>query len=111
MTNRYRIVLALFAAISLAVLTGCAAAPPSGSTVKISAQGSFSPSGPAKAGTPLTLEFGAGSGCTAAVQFKELGIFEDLTDGGGVVNLPALPAGEYPLICQSDMVMGTLSVQ
>jgi len=80
-------------------------------TIKVSAVGSFAPSGPAKAGVPIRLEFGPGSDCTAAIQFASLGVFEDLTDGGGVVELPALDAGEYPLVCQSNMVMGVLSVK
>jgi len=79
--------------------------------IKVSAAGAFAPSGPAKAGAPVRLEFGPGSDCTAAVQFESLGIFEDLTDGGGVVDLPALEAGEYPLVCQSNMVMGVLTVE
>jgi len=80
-------------------------------TIRVAAQGTFEPAAVAKAGIPLRLEFGPGAGCTAAIQFPELGIFEDLTDGGGVVDLPSLQAGEYPLICQADMVMGVLRVE
>ncbi len=79
--------------------------------IQVSAQGIFAPDTTAKAGRPIRLEFGQGGGCTAAVKFDQLGIFEDLTDGGGVVKLPALDAGQYPLVCQSDMVMGTLVVE
>lgn len=114
MRTRYRILIALSVAATMLALTGCAGAPAAqvaSETVQIDAQGKFTPSGPAKAGVPLRLEFGPGGGCTAAIQFKELGIFEDLTDGGGTVSLPALKPGEYPLICQSDMVMGVLQVQ
>lgn len=79
--------------------------------IDVEAQGTFEPSAVAAAGTPIRLQFGPGGGCTAAIQFPEYGIFEDLTDGGGIVALPALPAGEYPLICQSNMSMGTLIVE
>lgn len=80
-------------------------------TIQVSSSGTFAPASAAKAGQPIRLEFGPGGGCTAAVKFDQLGIFEDLTDGGGTVDLPALDAGQYPLICQSDMVMGTLTVE
>lgn len=79
--------------------------------IKVSAEGTFEPVATAKAGQPIRLEFGQGGGCTAAVKFDQLGVYEDLTDGGGTVDLPALNAGEYPLICQSDMVMGVLTVE
>lgn len=79
--------------------------------IQVSAQGTFEPDSTAKAGTPIRLEFDQGGGCTAAVKFDQLGIYEDLTDGGGVVKLPALDSGSYPLVCQSDMVMGTLVVE
>lgn len=115
MRRMTRALLAALALASAVVLAGCAgtagASGTPSSTVQVSAQGNFTPSGPAKAGAPVTLEFSQGGGCTAAIQFKELGIYEDLTDGGGTVNLPALDAGEYPLYCQSMMVMGVLKVQ
>lgn len=79
--------------------------------IQVSSQGTFDPSAAAKAGQPIRLEFGPGGGCTAAVKFDQLGIYEDLTDGGGTVDLPALDPGQYPLICQSDMVMGVLIVE
>ncbi len=79
--------------------------------IEVSSQGTFDPSVTAKAGQPIRLEFGPGGGCTAAVKFDQLGIYEDLTDGGGTVELPALDPGQYPLICQSDMVMGVLIVE
>lgn len=79
--------------------------------IEVSSQGAFEPAATAKAGEPIRLEFGPGGGCTAAIKFDQLGIFEDLTDGGGTVDLPALSPGRYPLICQSDMAMGTLVVE
>lgn len=110
-----RIVVAA-AAVGLSLaLVGCAGTQDSagsgGQSIRVSANGTFTPERVAQAGTPLRLEFGPGSGCTAAVKFPDRGIFEDLTDGGGVVELPALQAGQYPLICQADMVMGTLTVE
>lgn len=109
------VVLAIAAVLSLS-LVGCAGAQggssaDGGQSIRVSANGTFAPERVAKAGVPLRLEFGPGSGCTAAIKFPDRGIFEDLTDGGGVVELPALAAGQYPLICQSDMVMGTLTVE
>lgn len=106
-----RLLLATIAVLALIVLSGCAEKTSASDSIRVDAQGSFTPSGPAKAGVPLTLEFGPGGGCTAAIQFKELGIYEDLTDGGGTVKLPALAKGEYPLYCQTMMVMGVLRVE
>jgi Cu+-exporting ATPase len=95
--------------------TGCAQAatvsPDGRQSIEVSSQDTFEPSATAKAGQPIRLEFGPGGGCTAAVKFDQLGIYEDLTDGGGTVDLPALDPGQYPLICQSDMVMGLLVVE
>lgn len=113
MPHRRLVYVAALIALS-ASLAGCAAtgqpSQDASGTVRVSADGAFVPSGPARAGEPIRLEFGPGAGCTAAVKFPEHGIFEDLTDGGGVVELPALAPGEYPLICQADMVMGVLTV-
>lgn len=101
----------ILAVAGVLALAGCSKSVEPASSLTVSAQGAFTPSGPARAGVPLKLEFGQGGGCTAAVQFQELGIYEDLTDGGGTVSLPALEPGEYPLYCQSMMVMGVLTVQ
>ena len=103
--------LVLVAALSAGCTLGGTAAVDGEQVIRVSAQGTFAPETVAKAGQPIRLEFGPGGGCTAAVKFDQLGIFEDLTDGGGVVNLPPLEAGRYPLICQSDMDMGTLVVE
>ena len=110
-----RIILLLTIAVLAFALAGCgaekAAVVDGVQVISVASQGTFEPSAVAAAGTPIRLEFGPGGGCTAAIQFPERGIFEDLTDGGGIVELPALPAGEYPLICQSNMAMGTLVVE
>ena len=64
----------------------------------------------AKAGVPLTVSFGSGSGCMSRVVFKEFDVDRDLTAGGAVIELPALEAGEYPFSCGMEMVFGTLVV-
>jgi len=47
------------------------------------------------AGVPIEITFSAGSGCMAQVMFKDFAIFEDLSNDGAVVQLPALEPGEY----------------
>lgn len=112
------IALALLIALAALVvlsLTGCStnfsASAGGGQTIRVNAQGYFTPEAVAQAGVPITLEFGRGADCTAAIKFPQYGIFEDLTDDGGVVQLPALKPGRYPLLCQADMSMGELTVQ
>lgn len=61
-----------------------------------------------KAGVPVEITFGEGSGCMAEVMFKDFSVFESLTDGGAVVNLPALDPGEYSFSCGMEMVYGTV---
>jgi hypothetical protein len=63
------------------------------------------------AGVPAEITFSQGSGCLAQVQFPQLGIFEDLTNGGAIVRIPALDAGEYPFSCGMQMVFGSLVVR
>lgn len=114
MIKRLLALLAVF--VLAAALYGCGASETAAvvdgvQVISVRSDGNFVPSASAAAGTPIRLEFGPGSGCTAAIQFPERGIYEDLTDGGGVVELPALTAGEYPLLCQSNMVMGVLEVE
>lgn len=61
-----------------------------------------------EAGVPVEITFGEGSGCMAEVMFKDFAVFEDLTNGGAVVSLPALDAGEYSFSCGMEMVYGRL---
>ena len=61
-----------------------------------------------EAGVPLVIEFGEGQGCMAEVMFSEFGILEDVTDGGAVIELPALEIGEYGFSCGMEMVFGVL---
>lgn len=110
-----RLTIVTMLALVAVLATGCtqkgAVSADGKQVIRVSSVGTFEPEATAKAGQPIRLEFGPGGGCTAAIKFDQLGVFEDLTDGGGTVELPALNAGEYPLICQSDMVMGVLIVK
>jgi len=65
----------------------------------------------AKAGVPLEISFGQGSGCLASVLVPDFGIDQDLTAGGAVVKLPATKAGEYEFSCGMHMVFGKIVVQ
>lgn len=65
----------------------------------------------AKAGVPLEITFGQGQGCLAQVVFPDQGVREDLTQGGGVVKLPALKSGTYEFSCGMQMVFGQLVVE
>ena len=81
-------------------------------TIDINADGSFDPNIiNATAGVPIELRIGQGSGCMAEFMFPEFDVFEDLTQGGAVVQLPALQPGEYSFSCGMEMVFGTLVVQ
>jgi len=125
--RRLRVASALLAlALAVLALAGCAApstpASTSGATpmtveagvqrITIMADGAFSPSLiSAKAGIPIELSFGQGSGCSAAIKFPPLGIEQDLSTGPATVTLPALEPGRYTMYCQSNMDMGTLIVE
>jgi len=65
----------------------------------------------AKAGIPLEIAFGQGSGCLASVLVPDFGIDQDLTQGGAVVKLPAMKAGEYQFSCGMQMVFGKIVVK
>jgi plastocyanin domain-containing protein len=47
----------------------------------------------------------------AEFSFPAFDVFEDLTNGGAVVELPALDPGTYEFTCGMQMVGGTLVVQ
>ncbi|TDB38250.1 MAG: hypothetical protein D9V44_09515 [Actinobacteria bacterium] len=112
-----RLVVLVVSVLAILSVAGCAQTATGSAdadgrqVIEVSSQGTFEPAATAKAGQPIRLEFGPGGGCTAAIKFDQLGIYEDLTDGGGTVELPALDPGQYSLICQSDMVMGVLVVE
>ena len=65
----------------------------------------------ATAGVPIEFTIGEGSGCMAEFMFPEFDVFEDLTQGGAVVQLPAMQPGEYSFSCGMEMVFGTLVVE
>jgi hypothetical protein len=65
----------------------------------------------AKAGVPLEISFGQGSGCLARVLFPDFSVNQDLTNGGAKVRLPAMKAGEYGFSCGMHMVYGTVVAQ
>jgi hypothetical protein len=65
----------------------------------------------AKAGVPLEIGFGPGSGCLSRVLVPDFGIAQDLTQGGAVVKLPAMKAGEYQFSCGMHMVFGKIVVR
>jgi hypothetical protein len=76
------------------------------------ATGSWSPNEiTLKAGVPTQITFAEGRGCLAQVTFPDLGVSADLTNGGAVVSLPALPAGEHTFTCGMNMVFGKLTVR
>jgi hypothetical protein len=64
-----------------------------------------------KAGVPTEITFTEGQGCLAQVVFSDLGVSADLRNGGAVVKLPALQAGEHTFACGMDMVFGKLIVR
>lgn len=65
----------------------------------------------AKAGVPMEVTFGQGSGCMAEVMSQELGFFEDLQGGPRTIAIPALEAGEYGFSCGMEMVFGAIIVE
>lgn len=60
---------------------------------------------------PLEITFTEGHGCLATVVFESLGIEADLTDGGAVVNIPALEPGTYSFSCGMHMVHGSITAE
>ncbi len=64
----------------------------------------------AKAGLPLTITFGPGSGHLASVKIESLGVEQNI-EQGGTLELPALQPGTYELRCAEGYVDGTLLVQ
>jgi hypothetical protein len=65
----------------------------------------------AKAGVPMEITFGQGSGCMAEVMSADLGFYEDLQGGPRTIALPALQAGEYGFSCGMQMVFGAIVVE
>lgn len=81
-------------------------------TATITVKGGYSPAVVSmRAGTPITLTFDRQETgeCTSHVVFGDLGL-DAMLPGNAVtdVELPALPAGEYPFACGMNMVHGLL---
>jgi len=64
----------------------------------------------ARAGVPIEIEFAPGTECRIGVKFPDLGIEQDISQGG-LVELPALESGEYQIACSGDGHEGTLIVE
>lgn len=64
----------------------------------------------AKAGLPLTITLGPGSGHLASVKIEPLGVEQNIVQGG-TLELPALQPGTYEFVCTEGYVDGTLIVQ
>jgi hypothetical protein len=64
----------------------------------------------AKAGLPLSITFGPGSGHLASVKIESLGVEQNIAQGG-TLELPALQPGTYEFLCVEGYVDGTLLVQ
>jgi hypothetical protein len=64
----------------------------------------------AKAGLPLTITFGVGSGHLASVKIESLGVEQNI-EQGGTLELPALQPGTYELLCAEGYADGTLLVE
>ena len=65
----------------------------------------------AKAGLPIEITFGQGTGCMTSIQFPDLGIRQDLGQGPGVVKVAALQPGTYRFACSTNHRTGELVVQ
>jgi len=65
----------------------------------------------AKAGVPIEITFGQGSGCLQALVFPDFGIDADMTQGPQTFELGALAPGDYPWACGMDMARGLLRVR
>jgi hypothetical protein len=64
----------------------------------------------AQAGVPIEIEYGPGVECREIVKFPELGVSQDISEGG-TVSLPALEPGEYQITCGGDAPEGVLIVE
>ncbi len=60
-----------------------------------------------KSGVPVEIVFGPGTECRVGVVFPDLGITQDITNGG-TVKLPALEPGQYTIACSGGAPEGTI---
>jgi Cu+-exporting ATPase len=91
-------------------------APPSGDNVQRFSvdlsTGAYVPNEiTAKAGVPIEITFGKGSGCVKRLVFPAFKVDADMTQGPKTLELGALKAGEYPWACGMNMKHGVLRVQ
>jgi hypothetical protein len=81
-------------------------------TIEVDVSDGFAPNViRAKAGVPMEITFGQGSGCMAEVMSADLGFYEDLQSGPRTIALPALQAGQYGFSCGMEMVFGAIVVE
>ncbi len=64
----------------------------------------------ARAGVPIEMEFSPGQECRVVVKFPQIGIEQNIAQGG-TVTLPALEPGEYEITCGEDGHEGTVIVE
>jgi len=65
----------------------------------------------AKAGIPLRIAFGPGSGHLASIRIVELGIEQDLSQGGATVVVENPQPGTYEIICADGYADGRLIIE
>ena len=65
----------------------------------------------AKAGVRLRIVFGQGSDHLASITIAELGVQQDLSDGGATVELEDPRPGTYDIVCAEGYADGTLIVE
>lgn len=65
----------------------------------------------AKAGVPLEVTFGAGTGCVKMLVIPSFNIKADMTGGAQTFKLGSLAPGEYEWHCGMDMKRGVIVVQ
>ena len=65
----------------------------------------------AKAGIPLKIAFGPGSGHLASIRIVELGIEQDLSQGGATVVIQNPQPGTYEILCAKGYADGRLIVE
>ena len=71
----------------------------------------YPPTVSAKAGIPLTITFGPGSDHLASISIVELGIKEDLSQGGATVVIENPQPGTYEILCAEGYADGMLLVE
>lgn len=65
----------------------------------------------AKAGVPLKMVFGQGAAHLASISIAELGIKQDLSQGGATVEVADPKPGTYNIVCSEGYPDGTLIVE